>query len=483
MDTLVIRYDIRKWTKRLFLIVLVILVGYAIGKMANHAGYVRLLLASSLLVPLLAISHRKPVIVLQVLLLYLPFMSLFRRMLIPIAGWNSMDPLLLIAPVTVLYLLTGWLFRTYVKHEPIRDDTFLFRCVRWMLLIDFLQIFNPLQGSLLTGIAGVIYWIVPVCFMFLSREFIDEKVLKRIFGMVFATGILIAMYGYKQFMFGFAPFELQWIEMSGYTALRVYSVLRPISTFASGAEYAHYLGIAIIIGWVYVLRGGKTLKLAALAGVIFMYINLFIESARGIILIVTIAMFVITIMSSRKTVERLIVTCLALGVLAGLFVGMGKLNTDNDLIYHSVAGLTDPFGEDSTAIGHLHLLGEGLIKGLSNPLGHGLGSTTIAGNKFSGQVFGTEADLTNKFIASGIIAGILYFIIIAYVFYQAFKQANSGDAVYLVILGVLIAGKLQWLTGGHYSVVPLIWILIGYLDKHGVRRVAHANRMDGSYAQ
>jgi hypothetical protein len=417
------------------------------------------------------------------MLLYLPFMSLIRRLLIPVAGWSGLDPLLLVAPVTVLLFFANWLYRHYLQREPIRDDTFLFKCVRWMLLVDFLQIFNPLQGSILTGIAGVIYWIVPVCFMIISREFVDEKLLKRIFGIVFVIGILVAAYGFKQFLFGFAYFEELWIELSGYTALMVYSVLRPISTFASGAEYGHYLGVAIIIGWVYVLRGSNALKLPALAGVIFMYINLFIESARGIIVTVTLGMLVITILNARTLWKRLLTACAASAVLALLFVGMGKLNTDNDLIYHSVEGLTDPFGENSTAVGHIHLMGRGFLLGFSNPIGHGLGSTTIAGSKFSGQAFGSEVDLSNKFIATGIAGGLLYFLIIVSVLQQAFRKANSGEPVYLVILGVLIAEAAQWLTGGHYSVLPLIWIMIGFLDKNSARRLEHENRMDRPHAQ
>jgi hypothetical protein len=214
-----------------------------------------------------------------------------------------------------------------------------------------------------------------------------------------------------------------------------------------------------------------------------MYINLFIESARGIIVTVTLGMLVITILNARTLWKRLLTACAAFGVLALLFAGMGKLNTDNDLIYHSVEGLTDPFGENSTAVGHIHLMGRGFLLGFSNPIGHGLGSTTIAGSKFSGQAFGSEVDLSNKFIATGIAGGLLYFLIIVSVLQHAFRKANSGDPIYLVILGVLIAGAAQWLTGGHYSVLPLIWIMIGFLDKNSARRLKHENRMDRPHAR
>lgn len=483
MDLLASRTLTLKWLKWPLSAALCMLIGHVIGAMAHEPGNLRLLAAAALLLPLLVLSRRNPAAALLLLLMYLPFMSLLRRLLIPLAGWDSLDPLLLVAPVTVLLFFAGWLYRHYLQREPIRDDTFLFKCVRGMLLVDFLQIFNPLQGSILTGIAGVIYWIVPVIFMIISREYVDEKLLKRIFAIVFVIGILAALYGYKQFLLGYAGFEWLWIELSGYTSLMVYGAFRPISFFASGAEYGHYLGIALVIGWVYVLRGSLPLKLAALAGCVVLYVNLFIESARGIIVSVTAALLVVTILSVRKPARRLAAALISAGVLAVLFTGMSYLNTSNDLIRHSVEGLTDPFGEQSTAMGHIRLMGDGFLTGLQNPLGYGLGSTTIAGSRFSGRAFGSEVDLSNKFIATGVPGGILYFLIILAVLYQAFRKAGTGGPVYLVILGVLIAEGAQWLTGGHYAVLPLIWIMIGYLDKNSARRVKHENRMDRTHAE
>ena len=459
------------------------LAGLSVGYLAHDPDYIRLLAAAAIILPIAALGRKSPQAALIMLLVYLPFMSFLRRLLIPIAGWSSLDPLLLVAPVTVLLFFSGWLYRTYLLREPIRDESFLFKCVRWMLLVDVLQIFNPLQGSILTGIAGVIFWVVPVVFMILSREYVDEKLLKRIFAVALVIGILSAAYGYKQFLLGYSFFEKLWVEQSGYTALMVYGTIRPVSFFASGAEYGYYLAIALVISWVCVLRAKPPLKLVGLAASVFLYINLFIESARGVIVAATVALFVVTILSVRKTAHRVAASLISLMALGVLFAGISLLNTSNDLIRHSVEGLIDPFGERSSAKGHFRLLGEGIWLGIQNPLGFGLGSTTIAGNQFSGQTISSEADIGNKFIATGVLGGILYFLIMVNVLIKAFRKANAGDPVYLIILGVLIACGMQWLTGGHYAVLPLIWIMIGYLDKTSARRLKHENRMDRAHAQ
>ncbi|TDG00309.1 hypothetical protein [Paenibacillus piri] len=455
-----------KYVKWFAIACCVLLLGYALGMMAIRPSNIRLLLAASLLLLLFAFSLRQPIIVLYLLMIYMPFLALFRRMLIPLAGWNSIDPLLLVQPIIVLVLFSRWLYAKYIGRQEITDDTPIFRMIRWMMLVDFLQIFNPLQGSLLTGFAGVIYYFVPVCFVIISREYFDEAWMKRMFATIFVIGIIVALYGYKQFLFGFSSFEEQWIEISGFTALKVYSVTRPIGTFSSGSEYAHYLGIAAIIGWAYVLRHRSGMvKLIGLLALGLLYSALFIESARGVIVTVTAALTVITIMSTKSTKNKVLLALLSAAVLSGLFVGMSKLNTDNDLIYHSVSGLTDPFGEHSTVDGHLSLMRDGFQIGLLNPLGHGLGSTTIAGAKFSGAALSSEVDLSNKLMATGIVGGTLYFLIIIRTLYAAFRQVKFGHISHLIILGVLIAEGGQWLTGGHYSIMGPLWLMIGYLDK------------------
>jgi hypothetical protein len=253
---------------------------------------------------------------------------------------------------------------------------------------------------------------------------------------------------------------------SGYVALQVADVFRPISTFTNAAEYAHYLGLAIIVGWGYFLRGNSKLKIVALICVVFIYWALFIESSRSPIVTYTIALFLMTILSAKKKSSRVLLLFFAVLGIAGLFYGMTKLDTSNDLVSHSVSGLTDPFGAESTLPGHIDLMFSGFIDGLKNPLGYGLGSTTIAAGKLGGSVqFGTEIDFSNNFQATGIIGGLLYLLIFVKALWIGIRYANGGNAVQLAILGIMVGETLQWLMGGHYSVVAILWIVVGFLDK------------------
>lgn len=464
MSAILYKIQDNKWIRGIFLVCFLLLFSYQVGKMALSPGNVRLLLSGSFILILFAISRRKPEVALYMLLIFLPFLGLIRRILIPAAGWSSMDPFVVMGPALVLMMTAKWMYEKYIRREAITDDTQLFRLVRWMLLVDVIQIFNPLQGSLFTGIAGAIFYIVPVCFMILGREYFQERWLSRIYATMFIIGILVAIYGFKQFWLGLFPFELAWVELSGYTALQVYDAIRPISTFTNAAEYAHFLGVTAVIGWAYFLRGKARNKILVMIGVGILYAALFVESARGVIVTVTLALTVITMVSAKKAISKVLMSIAAFGILTGLFVVMTKLNTENDLIHHAVIGLTDPFGEQSTLPGHIDLLFIGLIKGITNPVGYGLGSTTIAAGKFAGTVVSSEVDFSNKFLATGIVGGVLYLTIMIKVLFRAMKQVNVGGPIHLIILGILIAEGGSWLTGGHYSVVPLIWLSIGFLD-------------------
>jgi hypothetical protein len=466
LSAIAFRIHANNFIKRFSFILIIIGVFCIIGLMATDVSNTRLLLTLSILTVLMAIYFISPPSAIFSLLLFLPFLGLIRRILIPLVGWNSLDTLVVLGPVFVLLLSFLWFLRKYIQRETILNDTRLFQMIRWLVLIDLLQVFNPMQGSFLVGLSGVIFYMVPVLYMILGREYLDEKWIKRIFFLVFVIGILVACYGFKQYWLGYSSFEMDWIDLSGYVALMVAAVIRPISTFTNATEYSHYLGLAIIVGWGYFLRGSSKVKVASLICVVLMYWALFIESARSAIVTYTIALFLMTILSAKKKSSRVLLLFFAVFGVAGLFYGMTKLDTSNDLISHSVSGLTDPFGEESTLPGHIELMFSGFIEGLKNPLGYGLGSTTIAAGKLGGSIqFGTEIDFSNNFLATGIIGGLLYLFIFVNAMWIGIRYANGGNAVQLAILGIMVGETLQWLMGGHYSVVAILWIAVGFLDK------------------
>src|SRR5262249_7889761 len=111
-----------------------------------------------------------------------------------------------------------------------------------------------------------------------------------------------------------------------------------------------------------------------------------------------------------------------------------------------------------------------------DPLGTGVGSTTIAAQKLgsetvpandvhSSSVGGVEVDPGNAALAAGLLGLGAYVCVLIIGVRRAYTRARSRDALALAALGVLFATLFQWLNGGQYAVVILPWLVLGWLDR------------------
>ncbi|RXZ81476.1 hypothetical protein EBB07_14195 [Paenibacillaceae bacterium] len=429
----------------------------------------RWLLFISLFIGFYAFSIRKPRATIIGMFLFLPFMGLIRRFLIPYMGWATFDPLVVLVPSVLGLMGFVWYYRRYFQGITELNDTIIFKLVRVLMIIHFIQIFNPLQGSLLTGLGGVIFYIIPLLWMFVSREHFDEELMKKFLGLLLFIGCLGALYGLKQIYLGYYPFEEMWIRMAGYNSLNVGAVVRAVSTFTSSNEYAAFLVISLIIAIAYLLRGTMKLKVIAVLSLPLLLYALFMTSQRAPIFMVLATIMILLALNARKGIGR-VVTLLGAGLLVILvYWGITNIShNDNDLIAHQVNGLADPFNEEHSTLGlHLDLLVDGFVRGVIVPVGHGLGSTTLAASKLGGNGGSSEVDISNILISDGLIGGIIYLLLIYHIFRAAISYVRSSQKNYLAfsLLGILIASFGSWSIGGNYSTVAIIWICIGFLDR------------------
>ncbi|MEI7026113.1 hypothetical protein [Paenibacillus sp. y28] len=441
--------------------------GLLIGALVVRPEWFRLLVFGGFALLIVALSIRKPKLLLYGLLLYLPFMGFFRRLLIPLFGWSSFDPLVVLPPTAVLLLGSYWVYRTYMRRISIapEDDSPLFRLLRWFMLVCVLQVFNPMQGNILVGLGGVMFYLVPLFWMVHSRYHFDERMMKRIYCTVFVIGVISALYGLRQIYFGFTDFEQAWIVLGGYTALMVGENSRPFSFFTSAAEYTNYLQFTIVIAWAALLRGRLALRIIGLVTLPLLFYALFMESSRGAIVLTSLAITCITIVNAKRWLSRFFIFICMLLVLVAAYGAITNIESSNDLIAHQVNGLANPLDDKHSTAGlHFDMFVAGLMKGFTMPIGHGLGSTTLAVTKMSGKGGNSEVDLGNMMISNGLIGGILYLLILWHTVRLAFREGNRS-MVLLILLGILMATPGSWLTGGNYSTCALVWISIGYLDR------------------
>ncbi|HEY2585900.1 MAG TPA: hypothetical protein VGI81_09065 [Tepidisphaeraceae bacterium] len=413
----------------------------------------------------------RPTAAIVATLVYLLFMGDIRRYVSMHTGLISQDPLLLVGPAIISLLFTRLVF-----ERRITVDTPLARLVVALMILMGLEVFNPLQGGLTVGIAGGLFYIVPLLWFWAGRSLPTERLTGTLLKGVFPLlALAAALLGLWQTFVGPLAFEAQWIReqiANGFNSMVIDgAVIRNFSYFTSPAEYAGFLGLGLTccIAPVLVWRfRASSLLIPVLVWAMFL------ASIRSAIVLVGLAVMSMWSMigrDARQVVARAFLAVVVGG--GGMYFGLhrlqGALGGDSKLLDHTLEGLVNP-GE-SSAEGHWSLTLIGVATGLKNPIGEGLGATTMAASKFSTHGGGFENDVANMFASLGVFGGLLYVGTILYVLYHTctvWRQRRSMVA--LMTLGVLLSQIGYWLEGGHYALVAICWFLIGSIDR--VRPVA-----------
>ena len=452
---------------------LIVLFAFACGPLAlwSAAGQ-RALPAVGIGCILFLLLQRSPAWGVFLSLLYVSLLGGIRRWLVPALGWTSADPLLLVAPTLVS---VNFLNMLLTRRVP--TDTRLARSLLWLLAIMFLEIFNPLQGSLSVGLAGVLFTIVPVLWYYYGKQSGSEALLRRLLAAVVGIALLGALYGLYQTYFGLIPSEKEWLELNktNYNAIYVTdTVFRVFSFFTSSQEYMQVVSIGMVVLWAAFLRGARL----ALLPIPFLGAMIFLSSQRGAVLITLFACMVVWAVQGRSVLawgpRFALALILAAGGLTWSLEQAHEQTYDTHtqaLVTHQVNGLlasSDPNRRASTAGTHAAMAAMGVVEGFRVPIGRGLGSTTIASSKFdeSSGNGSTEVDVSDAFAALGFAGGLIYLGVIFFVLsgvIQLWRMTRSFTS--LATLGVLVANIGHWLHGGSYAATMVVWFLIGGMER------------------
>jgi hypothetical protein len=412
-------------------------------------------------------SHRRSLIM---LLVWLSAFGTIRRVLSASGAAGEEDPLLLVAPV-----VAGLLVVVAARQGAFRDQTRLTKGALLLCALVVASALNPLQGGIAVGAAGLLFVFVPILWFWIGRALVDDELLARIFRVIAFLALGAAVYGLFQVYRGFPSWDQRWIDTKGYTALRVGQSIRPFASFASSAEYVGLLSVGVVI-WAMNLRTA-TRVVPALAALGVLGWALTVASVRGALVVIPIALGV-TFAVSRgfgmgRTALMGVGSLFVLGLVVSQFdpSGVGGART-SELVSRQIVGLADPFDRNvSTLPAHIDQVVGGVGRAFRNPIGQGVGSVTIAAERYGGETVGTEADPSNIAVATGIPGLLAYCFVVVLGFRLAFRTASDDrDLLSLVALGILVVTLFQWFNGGSYAVAPLPWLMLGWLDRRSVRR-------------
>lgn len=401
---------------------------------------------------------------------YLTVLGDFRRWVLPFAEWSGADPLLTVGPAVAIVL---WMVALTSGQTDF--DTPLSKWILLLMGIMALQIFNPIQGGLMVGMTGAMFLLVPLLWYWVGRSFGSEALLRTFFfRLIVPMACLAALLGFYQVAFGYPEYQLEWYRVGGYSALGPSEdFLRPLSVFPNITEYAKYLGYAILVLVVPLLRGSSVWGSALI--IVFLFSALFLTGTRGpvLFLIVTTAILWTVLGRSVKAWAPRLAVAILIGVF-GLAYGLSQVGQEVGQVegesrasfnLQRQAGLLPEDGGGPISI-HLNLIRIAGVRTMEQPLGHGIGYVTLAAGRFGAGGFSSEKDFTDMFIALGVPGGIVYLIVQGYTALLAVSYwTRTRKTIGLIITGILCFSVFGWLKPGQYVAAPIVWFCVGALDR------------------
>jgi hypothetical protein len=391
-----------------------------------------------------------------------------RRILDMVAPASAgLDLLLLVGPLFAVYLAIPLLLRLKVA------DT-LSKALLALMAIMILEMFNPRQGSIVVGFSGALFYIIPIFWFWIARNYATDHMMFLLFYRVFLPiGILDGLLGVAQAYIGFFPWEKSWVLKLGNQYVYTAGHFRSFGFSTGAGEFASTLLIAsvCVIAAIFAGQRAYALLLPVLIAASIL------ASSRGLIVKLLFAaamIWAVRSKGSRSWLPRL---------LFALVVGFGvtyysashaagddepssrKASTAQIATDHVTKGLSDP--AHSTASLHWQIFLGGIVKGFTYPIGTGIGAVTLGAGKFTagGATTGSsEVDISDAFITMGFVGGGLYIFIIYKVFRLAFGYVRRGPLIMsLAYFGLFAALLGGWLALGQYSTAPFVWFCIGSL--------------------
>jgi hypothetical protein len=445
-------------------------------------GQMNFLCALMIFGGLLIVSLREQATAALLTLAFLTLMGDLRRIAAASFGQPALDLLLLVGPCMAVVLALPLLLRLRLPER-------LSKAMFVLLAVMILEIFNPQQGGVSVGLSGALFYIAPALWFWVGRELASPAVVERLlYNVLFPLAVAAAVLGLCQSYIGFLPFEQAWIDVASktYVVLHVGSAVRAFGFSVSSSEYATLLAMGAA-GTAAAYFGSKRPWVIALPLLVTMIV---LASSRGMLIRVIMSFAVVWVMrkggrfASRKIAYAAIlaVACLlALALVALHFAPSDgappkKSTATQSLLAHQAGGFAHPLDPRySTAGVHSDMIVFGLKEGFLNPLGHGLGSTTLAATKFGGDPHSgsSEVDVSDMFISLGLVGGLVYVYIVFAVFRSAFAYTQAVSlTVSLPVLAILVSTVATWMIGGQYSTSATVCFLIGAL--------AHEERLESS---
>ena len=430
------------------------------------------------------------------MVLFEPFRGLIRRAQYLLVDYASQDPIHLLTPIVTLFAF-ALLVRS--RRLDIFHSTPLAAAVSFLGLIYLIEIFNPLQGSLLVGLGGALFMFVPLLWFYFGQS-VNEEFITKILKLTVLLGLVTSFYGVYQMVSGYPAFEQYWVDNTDfYNSINVGHVRRALATFSSAEEWGRYTEFGAIAAFGFA-AGAKRLAMrlgwlgcgAGLLGAVL----LTGERTAVFGLMLGVAAFVLLGATSMpRALVRLGVLLLPV-VLVMVFVSpptddemwsKGEHETVATLLSHTQRGTLKPTSEESFQIrleNWTYLLTSVVPY---RPLGAGIGAGSLSELRFDqrSNLPPIDSFILVVAISCGIPGALLFMWILGRATWLSLALAIRAPSdhpnmisrrIVAALMPALLLNSVFGLTFTLYSVAPLAWLLIGWISAETMSRRREVER-------
>jgi hypothetical protein len=433
-------------------------------------GQERLAGAIAAIAVVLALVFGRPRTAILVIVVYATLVGWLRRVVThALDEGATADPLLAVIPLAAVALAAF-----AVRRGAARPLSPLTVGVLVLSVIAVAGAFNPAQGDLLVGLAGLLFFGAPLLWFWVGRGLVDELLLARLFALVVVLGVMTAVYGLAQSAGWFPSYDQAWVDSVDLASLRVADTVRPFGLLSSPAEYSRYLAFAIVILVAYgrLLRPKVSGRLASAALLGLLGLALLLSAVRTSAVLTVLAVAVVVALRHRARVPGLLLvvgTAFALLVVGATVSGGERFDDDGvaRLAQRQLGGLSSPLDEqNSTAEVHVAMVGRAVAEGFTRPFGSGTGVPTPAASRFGDEIRSADADVGNVALAWGVIGLAAFLFVLVAGLWRAYRLARRDETwLSLAAVGLLVVALFQWMNGGLYALAPIVWITLGWVDR------------------
>ncbi len=424
------------------------------------------------------------------IMLFEPLRGFLRRAQFIFVEYTTTDPIHLITPLVTLlaFVILLWLRRMELFRQ-----TAVSMPVTLLAVIFIFQVFNPWQGTLMIGLSGAMFILIPLAWFYFGQT-VKTDFMGQAMRLIVVMGLICSLHGVYQLMFGYPEFENYWIKHTDhYESIAVGKVTRALATFNSAEEWGRYIQYGALMAFGFAWGAKEIIRRISwfMAG-LGLCGMLLITGQRTAIFGLLLGIGTLALVGAKTW--RGVVGRASAMALAGLFIvvvakppsaddmwnksGDAKIET---MLSHTARGTLQPGKEESLQerFSTWNRLAFKVVP--ANPFGTGLGAGTVAAMRYASAeetLYPIDSFIAILIVGCSLPTALLFIWILVRVQITAiriFKRALPETPAATIrriaaaIIPMLLLNSFFGLTFTIYSAAPIAWLVIGWIGAEAAR--------------